>query len=451
MKQKIFSLFIILFSFFQLFPVVQSYALMPLPPINNSNQTLFGENQYYTVTFRGNGEAIVTMKAIITNNNSTPLSSVTLHLPSNITPKNVIGYQVIAQPQCVQYSNEPVAKPTCLQYQQPDYQYVSNDTKYQNLSIGQTNNVFTFALPTPLKQNDTGSYLLSYRTFNYVQKNFFGAYDFTFQSLKVDDQINTLQIGIATDSDLFIKGAKGTVNYDTAATMKSLAVPQADGAVQSQRFNDFYNQIGQGTIIKNASNLEPLESYTAKGMYADTGIKLYGQEITTTIIAILAILFIIFGIITFILRRQKNTKSDKKSGNTKLFIIATGVSFGSVLLASGYTVVILLLSSFLNSNNYYAYNNNMFATLLITALSGAVYLFLLFIPAIIMTVKKGLVWGGIMLGLTIMWAVIACVILFGAFYLFSNSTTTPPSPIIRPLMMSGQGTSVPAGAMEKAQ
>ncbi|HSW97468.1 MAG TPA: hypothetical protein VLF89_06605, partial [Candidatus Saccharimonadales bacterium] len=95
-KQKVFFLFLSIFGLFQLSPVAQTYALMPLPPVNNTNQTLFGENQYYTVTFRGNGEAIVTMKAIITNNNTTPLSSITLHLPSNITPKNVIGYQVIA-------------------------------------------------------------------------------------------------------------------------------------------------------------------------------------------------------------------------------------------------------------------------------------------------------------------------------------------------------------------
>lgn len=433
----------------QVAPVVQSYALMPLPPINNGNQTLFGENQYYTVTFRGNGEAIVTMKAIISNTNTTPLSSVTLHIPSNITSKDVLAYQVIAKPQCIQYSNQPIAQPNCLQYQQPDYQYVANDTTYQKISIDQTSSTITLPLPTPIKANETGSYLLSFRTFDYTQKNMFAAYTFTFHSLKVDDQINTLQVGIATDSDLFIKNATSTVNYNSATSMKSFAVPQAaNSAVQSQQFNDFYNQLGQGTIVKNASNLEPLESYTTTGMYADTGIKLYGQEITITVIAIIALLIIVFGITFLVLRRQKTGKSPKKSVNMKLFFIAAGTSFGSVLLASGYTIIILLASTFLNLNNSYGGTTNMFVTLLITALSGAVYLFLLFVPAIIMTVKKGFVWGGIMLGLTIMWAIIASIILFGVFYLFANSSTTP-NPIIRPLMMSSQAT--PPGAVQKAQ
>lgn len=448
MKHKVLFLFILLFSFFQFLPVAQSYALVILPPVINNNPTLFGENQYYTATFRGNGEAVITMKAIISNTKTSPLTSVALHLPSNITAKDVIAYQVIAKPQCIQYSTQPIANPNCLQYQQPDYQYVPNDTTYQKIAINQANNTLTLTLPTPIRPNETGSYLLSYRSFDYAKKNSFGAYAFTFQSLKVDDPINTLQIGIATDSDLYIKNAKGVVNYDTTASMKTLAVPQATATVQSQRFNDFYNQIGQGTVIKNASNLEPLETYTTNGIYADSGIKLYGQEITTTISIILCILLLVFGTTIMVLKKQNKAKSNQKASNTKLFLITAGVSFGSVLLASGYTIIILLVSMFLNINNYYAYTNNMFVTLLITALSGAIYLFLLFVPTILMTIKKGFVWGGVMLGLTIMWAVIASIILFGVFYLFSNSNT--PTPIVRPLMMSGQ-TAAPAGVMQKAQ
>lgn len=444
MKQKFLFLSLLLAVFLPFFAAKPTYALMPLPP---GNETLFGENQYYTVTFRGNGEAIVTMKAIITNNKDKDLSSISLSLPSHFAINNVIGYQVIAKPQCVQYSNEPVAKPSCIQYQPPNYQYVANDTTYQKLSLQEMNNTFSFVLPTPIKPNDTGSYLLSFRTFDFTNKNAFGAYSFKFQSLKVDDQITALQIGIATDSDLVIKGAKGTVNYDTATSMKALAIPQAaNGTMQSQQFNDFYNQIGQGIIIKNASNLQPMESYTTTGMYADNNVKLYGQEIAITGGIILAILILIFGTIILILKRQPKQKSNKQSSNLSLFLISTGISFGSVLIASGYTVVVLLLFTLFNANNYYGYTNSMFTNLLVTGLSGAVYLFFLFVPSIIMSIKKGLVWGGVMLGLTIMWALIACVVLFGVSYLFMNNNT--PSPIVRPLMMSGQAT--PA-AMEKVQ
>lgn len=454
MGRKIFSLVLLFFSFYQLFPIIQSYALsigIPIKsirpiPVKNSNQTIFGEDHFYTVTFRGNGEAVVSMKAILTNTTNAPLSSIAIQLPSNISIENITAYQVIAQPQCVQYSNAPIDNPKCLQYQQPNYQYADNNTSYKKIAIQQMNNTIQLTLPSKLNVNDIGSYLLVYRTSSMANKNLFGAYSFKFTSIKVDDPINTLQIGIATDSDLYLKNAKGTVQYNTPG-MSMAALPKAaDSNIQNTEFNNFYNQIGDGTITKTATNLAPMESYTVNGMYADAGVKLYGKEIAITIATVLLLLIIIFGLAIFLLRNpNKTVKEDHKADErTKLFFITAGASFVSVLLACVYTIGLMLFFLFINTNNYYYQLNTMFLFMLLTALSGAVYLFLLFVPTIIITIKKGFIWGGAAFGLTIMWSIFALIFLFGIFFLFFSGNNGFIPPIVGPLPMAGtKALSVP--------
>lgn len=452
MRQKIFFFAVFFLGLFQLLPIAQSYAVViappikPIPfPIRNTNQTIFGEDQYYTVTFRGNGEAVVTMKAILTNTTDTPIYSINLHLPSNVTATDIAAYQVIAKPQCIQY-NETLptqsSPTTCLQYQQPDYRYVPDDTTYQKIIVQQVNESIQLTLPTPLNANDTGSYLLIYRTFAITHKNIFGAYAFDFSSLKVDDPIHSLQIGITTDSDLYLKGAKATVQYNTSSMAMAALPKAADSGIQNTELNAFYNQIGQGIITKTASSLAPMESYTVTGMYADIGIKLYGKEITLTVLGIVLFIVIIFGIAVFFLK--KGTKKAKEESrihdNVIIFFVASAVSFASVFLAGCYTVGILLLSLSLNTNTYFYEINNMFIFLLISALSGAVYLFFLFVPTIIMTIKKGFIWGGVAFGLTIMWSFIAMIVIFGIAFLFLRNTTQPP--VVRPLMMGGSSSGV---------
>lgn len=433
MVRKIFlfclTLLIVVLSSSARLYAAETSSPMILQPRPIANQTLFGEDQYFTVTFRGNGEAVVTMKAIITNTSDAPLSSITLHMSPDITPKNISSWQVIAKPQCAQYSSDQIKQPTCLQYQQPDYRYIYNDAAFQKISPEENDTAIVLTLPTPIAVNETGSYLLSFSTFAYTRKTLFGAYDFAFQTPKVDDAINTLQVGITTDSDLYIKGAKGLVNYDSSS-MKSFAVPQAAGnTMQNQQFNDLYNQIGQGMIVKNASHLEPLESYTTKGSYADAVMKLYGEEISITIVAILIVLAIIFFMVVGFLKRRP--KQD--TGTMRLFFLASGVSFTSVFLASLYTGMILCISQIIDSTSYGYGNSTAIIFLLIAALSVAVYFFFLCIPAVIIGVKKGLIWGGVTFFLTIVWAGIATSIFVGVIYIvFLNRPN--PYPVVTPLL-----------------
>jgi len=114
------KLFIFLALFFSLpffgslvFAQVQPNAIlnqkiMPPRPMGNSGSFL-GENHYYTITFIGNGEAVVVAKVLLTNVDN-PVNSVKLQFPPNINPQDLVVYQILQEPQCIRY--EPTAQPT---------------------------------------------------------------------------------------------------------------------------------------------------------------------------------------------------------------------------------------------------------------------------------------------------------------------------------------------------
>jgi len=450
MRNKLLFLFLALLFlspvFFSSFVITnaQYASKLQVPIIFPPRQRIpnfLGEEHHYTVTFRGNGEAVIAMKAIVYNTNQDPFTTVHIHFPSNSNPKDINIFQVIQQPQCIGYAPQPPAtslnfiRPICEQYQDPDYQYIYGNATYQKAPYEWRNNILTIHLPTPIDQNKYGSYFMYYRTFAYTHKNIFSAYEFTLQTPKFEDKINTLQIGITTDSDLTLKGAKGNVNY---TTLKNMALPASSNSGANPRFDAFYNQIGQGTIIKNAYDLQPLESYTVKGMYADSMIKLYGNNIA----AILFVLLLLVIGVGIIMKKAltKNAQRDQKGTfpkTAKRFFIATGVGFFAGLLICGYTVLVFILAAIFN-NTFDFYQNTLFFFLFIAAISFAVYLFLLVTPAIIIGIKINFFWGIVTGVLTIVWLLIFSGITFTILFLFYPINTYPfPPPIVRPLNMGG--------------
>jgi heme/copper-type cytochrome/quinol oxidase subunit 2 len=441
-------------------PQSEAVKIMPVPPEKPLN--LFGQNHYYTVTFRGNGEAVVTFKAILSNTSATPLSTVSLRLPENVTPTDIIAYQVIAEPWCMRYvprllpavqseskmllDPSMLYKEDCAEYQQPNYEYISGNTKYQSIQNETKNNTLLLQLPTPIEPNKSGSYFVYYRTGTLTNKNLFGAYDYTFETLKTEDKIHTLQVGISTDSDYILRGAQTDVNY--AASGTTMAALPADSmersGVSNPQFDQFYNQIGSGVITKQVSDLASIETYTVKGLYADSQIKLYGNEVITAVLVILLITVLIIVIAKITLKKLSRKKIDKPEeavvqlkNQNKTFLIAVSISFVSMLLICLYTFGIYAITQLLNPNMYYGYsNNNMIFTMFVFAVSALVYLFCFFAPSIGMGVKKGWGWALVTFSATVVWAVLFLLVLFALFFFFTPKNDSYPKPY--PMMMEGR-------------
>lgn len=448
MKLRLFFIFLLVILAVPAVFSAETSAIVgePLPqrmmPVEPTQPEFLGQDQFYTVTFRGNGEAVVTMKAIFSNLENPTKSTLVYKIPRGQT-KDIAAYQVIRERQCVQYepSTDGKTSPLCAQYQEPDYYgYYYGSSSYLKAQTAINGDTVTVTLPNPVAGNKSGAIILYYRANGYTAKNFAGAYHFVFESPSTDEPVRTMQIGISTDSDLVLKGSQGVVNYAAPeATSKMMAVDRVGGGASGAQFDSFYQQIGQGTIVKSASNLQAHESYTVDGMYAATQVQLYAKEIVTTILVLILIIALVAFIISRIAKKMKTAPAGNK--NSVNVMLAIGVGFATAVVLSLHTALVYFITTAVQ-NSYYSQFSLLLA-LGITIVAASIYLLVFIVPAIVVGVKRGL-WAGVMTAIsTVIWLGIGLVILIGFFLIFNRQLS--PAPV---LMMKSSGAAEGSAPMD---
>lgn len=412
---------------------------LPVPP-KRDTQGFLGQDHTYSVVFRGNGEAVVSLRVVLTNKGENPLSEVTLKVPK-VQPSTIAVYQVIRDKICVRY-NQPIVEPltrmyptgpqTCAEYQEPDYStYYYGASKYQKADAKYTGNTVTVTLPFAIESGKSGSYFVYYRTLGYADKNIFGGYNYNFESLQVDDDIRNLQVGINTDSDLLLKGAKGDIQYRfNESTTASLGNISANVPVANSAIDTFYNQIGQGRIVKTASSLAPFESYIVSGTYAKNTFALYAKEI-----AIGSGTFLVFVIISILAGRfirrslvkpEQISKKEMGTGRPRtMLFVSVGVGFITALLMIGFTGILLFVFELL-SNSYYV---TMPIMLFLGIISFCIYTLLLFLPGVIVGFKRGLEWGIATVIATVVWMVLLGGVIVFIIFIFAGQSNQAVYPL----------------------
>jgi len=435
-KKVLFSIicfFLVLISRFYFTPLIfaqessgsSGVAVPDIFPIPNPEPGFLGQDHSYSVTFRGNGEAVVALKVVLTNKGESPLSEATLRIPK-VAPQEIFVYQVLRDPVCSRFLNDN----TCLETQEPDYYgYYWSKSRYQKSQSEYSGDTLKVILPQAIASNKSGSFFVYFRAMGYAEKNMFGAYQFSFESFQVDDDIRNLTVGISTDSDLVLRGATGDVNYRFEDASPSLKAVGGGGApAESSAIDTFYNQIGYGSLVKTASSLAPLESYTVSSSYASTRIKLYAKEAAWGVGIFLGLMVLAVVVSRILLRKSNSGQGGTKvtSFDSRSLILSLGVSFGSAALVSGYSVLAILAVGFLTRN--IGYDFQAAATILVVVISFAVYALFLFAPGIYLGAKKGMGWGIATLFLTVFWM----LIFLGVGLLIYLSVRTPnsyPGPI----------------------
>lgn len=436
-----------------LFLILVNYSFALVAPPSKTGLNFLGQDHYYSVTFRGNGEAIVNLKVILSNLQDTPLSTVALRVPK-VDPKDIMVYQVVREPQCIRYQSEspveiqqqiypmPPRKPAvCEEYQDPDYyQYWWGENKYQKAQYELSGDTIIIGLPKKIDADKSGSFIVYYRALGYAKKNIVGAYNFVLETLKVNDKIRDLQVGINTDSDLYLRDAKGKVNYRFDETsFASLRSTEKVGVIKNSQFDNYYQQIGQGTIIKKASNLQLLDSYTVKGKYADSFLKLYAKEILMVVMTVVVLVFLLIVLIKFLARRLNEVKASRQlkqnqnlpSIDTTGILIVLGVSFASSIFMAAFTVFLLFLAFIVNTYSYLG-DLALILTVFLVIVSVAIYGLLLVAPGIYLGIKKGIWWGMGVFALTIFWLGCYLIVVFLVLSLRGNrSSPQIPIPLIQ--------------------
>jgi len=364
-------------------------------PSSAQSELLFGQSHYYSVIFRGNGEAIVYAKMVIPNPGDTPLADLSFEVPGAV-PTEMAIYQMTVQAPCNRFApmtSGMIVRP-CAEYGAPNYDnsynYGNDQAHYTKVDFTNSGNLYKFTLPNPIGASQTTAVVVAYAARGYV-KDSFGLFKFNFETLKVPSRIAKLQVGVDVDSDLFLKGKKAVVNYTVSGASSATGLGMATGKadISSQEFNNTVSSIGSnGAILKNASNLSPNESFTVKGEYAASWwrLNLFGIVMTIVIVAV-----IIVGI-WFLMRFLNKRKSKKtEAGTPKAHAIVSNdwisltnaiVSFGSVALM----LLVTRLSPMVASAIDRAYSPEF--SMLLALATVMFYALTIFAPGIIVSMIK---------------------------------------------------------------
>lgn len=390
-----------------------------------------GQDHSYSVTFRGNGEAVVSLKVVLSNKQDSLLTDVSLRIPK-VEPREIFVYQVLREPVCIRYLTDN----TCVETQEPDYYgYYWSKARYQKAKSEYSGDTLKVTLPQAIAANKSGSFFVYFRAMGYAKKDLFGAYKFTFESFKVEDDIRNLTVGISTDSDLLLRGATGEVQYRFEDAGVSLKAVGGVAPAESSAIDTFYNQIGYGTLIKTATSLAPLESYSVSSSYAKTRIVLYAKEALIGVGLFVGLLAIIIVIAKILLKKSK-AKSDasKAPFDSRSLALSLGVSLGSALLIAGYSVLAILAVSFLQKTVGYELQSVLL--IFVVVISFAVYALILFAPGIYLGVKKGIGWGMATVFLTVFWM----LVFLGIGLLIYLSLRVPADTFPTPIPLGGVET-----------
>lgn len=432
LKTLLFLFILLLFSIKT--PLVAALETKIMPPRPPDVAPVLGQEHAYSILFRGNGDAVVTMRAAFTNEEESPTNTISLRVP-RVEPRRVSAFQIILEPQCIRYKpyglNEQARDPECIQFQEPNFFQWYGEAKYQKAKTDFSGDTLTIILPQSVKPTKSGSILVVFSASGYAKKDLFGAYKYTFETFKVENaSVSKATIGISVDSDLILAGAKGTVNYrfnETEAMSLSAGVEKTAGA--SPQLDQMYSQVGYGTITKTVSHLEPLESYTVKGSFADSSIRLYGNSVLIGTVIFVAVVFLLFFLgktATKALTVQPVKGATPSSAD---MIMMIGGSFLSAALIAIYTAGLFLLRN--TVQQVVSYDMIGIVFVLVTIISIGVYGFLLIAPSILIGLRRGLAWGLGTFGLTVLFLVINAVIMVVVLMLLYGNNGTPP--IIRPM------------------
>jgi hypothetical protein len=363
---------------------------LPIKAFGFSDGLMFGANHNYTVIFRGNGEAIVYGKLVISNSEEEDLTNYKIDL-KNVKFAEFSAFQKILKPVCVDY-NYIKEERNCLKYKEPDYNqdygyFYNEDPEYKKIKTTIKNGEINFELPEPIKSLKSGMIIFSYSSKSYTTQKI-GLFTYNFQTPSTDLRIKEATVAVDVDSDLYLKGKKSSINYGRDSTKELAPVASIDGSVSSKNLDRIASSIGNGPIVKTGKNIAPTESLIVKGQYAKSWARLN--------LMIITVMGVFLGSIltgSFFWGRSLKRKNEKKSHeetegiNVKSDIHPFDIKIVSSGLLSALSITaIAYLVSILQSSHFF-YGEIM--GILFTIMIFIIIALAAFGPAVVMGIKYG--------------------------------------------------------------
>lgn len=290
------------------FSVQALSQIMPDYPDTSRNQN----EQYYSVIFDEEQEADVVAKLTFLNQTSQESKNLVLEIPGqNIRFISLIQQKFVIDDVCILYdtSPEPLKVP---QSQRPCLKTESQQTgesSFVLLERDKTKDKRTVSglqidlpLKEPIASGDSGTIILSYKATGFVTPRWNG-FEYNFQTIKSDYDINKVRVAIDVTGDLYIKTtAQSQTNYqfNLPSATSSLS---AESFTKSTGLESIARDLPQATgVVKETSSLDPGENFQVEGFYY--ALRFWGE--LPTMIGVGITFLIIFGVLIYIIKKEKS-------------------------------------------------------------------------------------------------------------------------------------------------
>lgn len=282
--------------------VVQSPPSQAISLIN-------GQTHFYTVQFRSDNRAIVYAKLVFQNSSTTVnRDTYTFTLPDGVSVDNLSTDQILVKstPVVIRCIKEPCpeslpaddpysddtdflssSSANYYDYYSPIYRSSSSYT-YQPLTYDRSGATYTVKLVHPIKPGKQGALLVTFTSSSYV-KNTFGRFSYTFKTLKTDEIIETANVAIMFDQELYSRDVTQKRTTDSSSTLAINGATSTSST--SKSLDSLTSTIGRGgAYTRVQSRLLPGDVMSISGLYATTPFMLYFTEIIVWCLVLIAVI-----------------------------------------------------------------------------------------------------------------------------------------------------------------
>jgi len=470
MKRMIFAILalLIIMPFTSAADTVDSVATEKISGIMPYYQSSPGD--YYQVMFDGEGEATVLALLARMNTGTEQMDTIVVQIPGRATIRYAFQEIKTCQQVCANYQqqcveNEVVCsswdqyKSTCNSWQERCKRYDSICTQWQEqcsewpkayapvkydtdptMPDSLSHSVrYTFHLPQPIKQTETGTILVYYKCADYVKP--FVSFDFDFETAKGPYDISYTRVAIATDSDLYLRGGTTTTDYvPSYSQFESYALDASAGSAKaSEALSNFVSNVryAQG-YVREKRSLDPWESFHVYGTYTYASVwpLAYFWEIVAVLLALILFRMFAWKRVHRALAGAfgwKQAKVDAKKGPAKAATPKEGrftrIAFAGLVSAIGLLVVTWVIFNVMPQSYQFSYPFSMFFSMVSVIASGAIMLIVFLAPAVWMWKRFGLAEAALSIVAAVIWLFIL-IALVGMFFYNIGITSTDGGGII---------------------
>lgn len=295
--------------------------LLNVVPVHGQQSDLLsGQKHYYSTLFRGNGEAIVYARIVLTNNDSKPQSEFNFEIP-RATVSEFVAFQQSLPQRCARY--DYTKRPSvCIEYEDANYdtsysyRTSSEKANYEKITPEVSGEAYKLKLPKQLEPNKSTAIVIAYAAKGYVS-TFLGKNTFNFETFRVDNRVQLSKVTADVDADQILKDRPSKVNYNQSDSAATTAASEG-ASLSTQSVDRVASQVGSsGPIVKETKNLAPGETFTVKGEYADSWFILYLGEIIIGILVILAIMLGFYFLSKWMKKRQPKKEVPTQESDDK--------------------------------------------------------------------------------------------------------------------------------------